>query len=530
MLMPDLADGEVHYVQGSAKEPYELKNVGGVYSCSCPAWRNAGGAIDRRTCKHLKAFRGEEAEIARVGDAAKGGKPASAPKKPKASGDDDGDEAAGDGAPPVLLAHRWENDQDLTGWWMSEKLDGVRAWWDGKQFLSRLGNAFIAPKWFTDGLPNHPLDGELWVARKEFQKCVSIVRRADAGEQWREVKYVVFDAPEVDGGFEARVEYIDKLLGGNKHDFAMPHEHVLCESIAHLKAELDRVEKLGGEGLMMRQPGSKYISGRSTTLLKVKTFHDAEGRVVAHEAGKGKHKGRLGALVVEMPDGTRFNVGTGFSDKERESPPEIGEIITYRYQELTKDGVPRFPSYVGLAIDKAAPTAPTTPKKVVEEAPTKPAIPIVKPKPVSVVDEGAAVRGVVKQLNDGWRHKRWADVEGALHEQCVIIRPDGTRLEGKGPCAASYKELTERTRIIRYSENDHRVDVWGSTAIASCRWEMSWVSGGKPQRSRGTETLALAKMDTVWRVVWRTMTEAPSHLTLGDDEPSDSSEGDPEED
>ena len=99
---------------------------------------------------------------------------------------------------------------------------------------------------------------------------------------------------------------------------------------------------------MLRRPGSFYESGRSHTLLKVKSFHDAEALVVAHLPGAGKHAGRLGALECTMPDGTQFSVGTGFSDAERSAPPPLGARITYRYQELSKDGVPRFPSFVGV--------------------------------------------------------------------------------------------------------------------------------------------------------------------------------------
>lgn len=102
---------------------------------------------------------------------------------------------------------------------------------------------------------------------------------------------------------------------------------------------------------MLRQPASAYESGRSTTLLKVKTFHDAEARVVEHLAGAGRHKGRLGALLVELPNGTRFSVGTGFSDAQRGSPPPIGSTITFRYQELTDGGVPRFPTFVRARVD-----------------------------------------------------------------------------------------------------------------------------------------------------------------------------------
>jgi DNA ligase-1 len=340
----DIADGETTWVQGSGKDPYELKNVGGVYSCSCPAWRNAGGPIDRRTCKHLKALRGADVELARVG----------APPEARAArpGRATGEEAA-EGA-PVLLAHAWEPHQDPTGWWMSEKLDGVRAYWDGRRFLSRLGNTFFAPDWFVAGLPETPLDGELWVGRKRFQDTVSVVRRADGGPQWRQLKYVVFDAPEVAGPFEERVGWLHAVAGS--HPSVQVVAHRACEGVDDLRAELARVEALGGEGLMLRQPGSAYVVGRSTTLLKVKTFHDAEGRVVGHEPGKGKHTGRLGALVVEMADGTRFNVGTGFTDDDRRSPPPVDSLVTYRFQELSRDGVPRFPTYVGLAVDKAGPT------------------------------------------------------------------------------------------------------------------------------------------------------------------------------
>jgi DNA ligase-1 len=246
---------------------------------------------------------------------------------------------------------------------MSEKLDGVRAYWDGETFVSRLGNSFIAPSWFTEDLPADTLDGELWVARKKFSRAISIVRSGDAGMDWKEVSFVVFDAPNAKGGFEDRSAHAQQVLARAATKHARWHDHVPCNGVEHLREELARVEALGGEGLMLRQPGSPYVVGRSTSLLKVKTFHDAEARVVDHAPGTGKHKGRTGALVVELADGTRFNVGTGLSDREREAPPEVGAIITFRYQELSDDGVPRFPSYVGERIDADQPSAREPPKK-----------------------------------------------------------------------------------------------------------------------------------------------------------------------
>ncbi len=348
--MPDLADGEAALVQGSGSNRYELKNTGGIYSCSCPAWRNQGHAIEKRTCKHLKAYRGEQAELDRIGLV----EPL---KREKAAGVGGAEKDEG---PPLLLAHSFELTQDPTGWWMSEKLDGVRAYWDGSRFVSRLGNAFHPPDWFVKGYPSIPLDGELFGGRKKFQRTVGLVKRQDKSDLWKELAYVVFDAPAVEGPFERRLEECKAHVRG---EFARVHEHAPCEGIDHLKSELARVEALGGEGLMLRKPGSRYEVGRSSTLLKVKTFHDAEARVVGHVAGAGRHKGRLGALMVSMPDGTRFKVGTGFSDDERRNPPAVEAIITYRYQELSDGGVPRFPSYVGVRADAKFESQPPLKKK-----------------------------------------------------------------------------------------------------------------------------------------------------------------------
>ncbi len=353
MATRDLADGETTLVQGSAAKPYTLKNQGGIYSCSCPAWLNQSMGLEARTCKHLKKLRGEEVELARVGAFA--GQVLTRSKAQESGGGGRKAAVAKETAPPVLLAHKWENDTDLTGWWMSEKLDGVRAYWDGQAFVSRLGNVYQAPTWFTEGLPDHPLDGELWVGRKLFQDTISIVRRFDKSDDWKKVSYVLFDAPAMDEPFEKRMEFLGGRFAKGNHPHAWTLEQQLCRGVDHLKEELARVEALGGEGLMMRQPTSRYVAGRSATLLKIKSFFDAEARVLGHAKGAGRHKGRLGALEVELPDGTLFSVGTGFSDAEREEPPAIGSIITFRYQELSKDGVPRFPSYVCVREDFAWP-------------------------------------------------------------------------------------------------------------------------------------------------------------------------------
>jgi DNA ligase-1 len=347
--MPDLEDGQSVEMSGSGSKPYVLKNTGGVYSCTCPAWRNQSIGIEKRTCKHLRKLRSDAAEEARIGSALPA-KPA-----PKADGEAQ--------APPLLLAESWDNVADPTGMWLSEKLDGVRAYFDGKQFLSRQGNLFHAPDWFLAGLPNVPLDGELWLGRKKFQRTVSIVRRQDKSDLWREITFVVFDAPALAKGFEERLAFVNDCLGQHQLAHVKAHEHTLCQGVDHLRHELARLEHLGGEGLMLRRPGSRYENGRSATLLKVKSFFDAEARVLQHLEGAGRHKGRLGALFVEMANGTRFSVGTGFSDAERDNPPPVGSLITYRYQELSEGGVPRFPSFVGIR-KSASPVAVTAKREV----------------------------------------------------------------------------------------------------------------------------------------------------------------------
>jgi DNA ligase-1 len=329
----DLADGESLEMQGSAARPYVLRNVGGVYSCTCPAWRNQSLGIEQRTCKHLRLLRGDEAEKTRVGELS-----GRSPKEPVEG-------------PGVLLAQSWDGELDLTGWWLSEKLDGVRAYWDGEKILSRAGNVFHAPDWFLESLPSEPLDGELFGGRKKFQDTVSIVRRMDKSDLWKKLQFVLFDAPDHEGTFEQRLarcgEVAEKI--GSPYYRALEHQECLGE--AHLREELARVEALGGEGLMARKPGSVYQRSRSFTLLKIKSFLDAEAIIVGYQAGTGRHKGRMGSLRVELPNGVQFSVGTGFSDKQRENPPAVGEVICFRYQELSRDGVPRFPSYAGMRID-----------------------------------------------------------------------------------------------------------------------------------------------------------------------------------
>ncbi|KAF3927018.1 hypothetical protein ABW21_db0202202 [Orbilia brochopaga] len=271
--------------------------------------------------------------------------------------DDDGAEAPQPPGskirPQLLLAEKWDQEDgiDPSGWWMSEKLDGVRAYWNGSTFLSREGNKFYAPDWFTRKFPTDiTLDGELTCGRGRFIDTVSIVKTQNAGDRWKFcVEYHVFDVPSIGNQrFEDRQTYLRKFLDKTRIKWVKYVDQTQVKDKDHVLEELDRVTELGGEGLMLREPKSKYIQKRSRTCLKVKTFHDAEAKVIGHEPGKGRNLGRCGALKCEMMDGSakKFKVGTGLDDKMRNNPPKVGTVITYRYFELTKDGVPRFPSFM----------------------------------------------------------------------------------------------------------------------------------------------------------------------------------------
>lgn len=230
-------------------------------------------------------------------------------------------------------------------------MDGVRAYWCGTALWTRQKNRISAPGWFLKTLPPHlPLDGELYAGRGNFQDAVSAVRKHEpVDSEWRTIRFHVFDAP--DNGaqpFEVRLAAIEQALG-SKHPYARVVQHEQCRSKEHLMQLLDKVVANGGEGLMLRQPHSHYEGKRSNTLLKVKRAYDAEARVEAHEQGKGRNANRLGALRCSMACGKVFKVGSGLSDAVRDNPPQIGSIITYRFNELTRSGVPRFPTFVRMS-------------------------------------------------------------------------------------------------------------------------------------------------------------------------------------
>ncbi len=245
----------------------------------------------------------------------------------------------------VLLPMVYEEDIDVTNWLMSEKLDGVRGYWNGEKLLSKNGIPFNPPADFTKNLPKFPLEGELWGGRNTFENTSSIVMRHEAHEGWLDLKFAIFDVPEARGSFEKRLNTAIQWFDKHPSQYAFVIIQKTVTGKDHLKEELSRVEMLGGEGLIVRKADSLYTTGRSAEILKVKNYYDMEATVIGHIEGTGRNLGRLGSILVELPDSKQFKIGTGFTDKDRNNPPPIGTIITFKYYGFYKSGIPKFPSF-----------------------------------------------------------------------------------------------------------------------------------------------------------------------------------------
>ena len=249
--------------------------------------------------------------------------------------------------PAILLAEVYREQVDVTKYLVSEKLDGVRAIWDGNTLRFRSGKEIKAPRWFVDGLPKRPLDGELWIKRGVFERLSGIVRKdvPDDGE-WRQVRYMIFERPGAPGTFRERAEAMRQIARDANVPWLREIEQFSVVDRNSLQKRFKEVVKAGGEGLMLHRADALYETGRSDTLLKMKPWEDAEAVVVGHVPGKGKYAGMLGALRLRAADGREFSVGTGFTDAQRLDPPALGSTVTYRYRDLTNSGMPRFSSFL----------------------------------------------------------------------------------------------------------------------------------------------------------------------------------------
>ena len=251
--------------------------------------------------------------------------------------------------PRLQLATKYQKSTAITDYWVSEKLDGVRGYWTGKQLLTRSGNVLSPPEWFVEHWPKVAMGGELWSGRGQFEQISACVRRKlSDGACWKNLKFMIFDLPQQTNNFTDRIATMKQLTQDNRSKYlAMIQQQKVANNI-DLYAWLDRVVDNNGEGLMLHLASATYQSGRSKNLLKLKKHLDAEAVVIGHSAGKGKYKGLLGALLVKTAEGVIFKVGTGLSDQQRKVAPKIGSVITYKYIGKTQRGVPRFASFLRI--------------------------------------------------------------------------------------------------------------------------------------------------------------------------------------
>lgn len=253
------------------------------------------------------------------------------------------------GKPELLLAQVYNDTVDVRQYWVSEKLDGVRAYWDGKQLISRGGNIIAAPNWFVAQFPADKLDGELWLGRNRFADTLSIVsKQQPVDSEWQQMRYYLFELPDAKGSFTERISALQRLIAQQNSRYLMLVPQFRLTDNAQLMAKLHELERAGAEGLMLHHQDALYKTGRSSDLLKLKTYQDSEAEVIGYRPGKGKYQGMVGALVVKTPDGKTFAIGSGLTDELRQTPPPLGAVVTYRYNGLTKHGLPRFARFLRL--------------------------------------------------------------------------------------------------------------------------------------------------------------------------------------
>ncbi|MDX1536959.1 DNA ligase [Arsukibacterium sp.] len=249
--------------------------------------------------------------------------------------------------PDLLLADVYNSNIDVQQYWVSEKLDGVRAFWDGEQLISRGGNVIAAPAWFVAGFPKQKLDGELWLGRNKFADTLSIVsKQQPVDSEWQHIRYYLFELPDAAGTFTERISEMQRLSQQYSSPYLLVVPQFRIHDTATLRAKLGELERAGAEGLMLHQQNALYKTGRSRDLLKLKTYQDTEAEVIGYRPGKGKYRGMAGALIVKTPEGKTFAIGSGLTDAMRQTPPPIGTVVTYRYNGLTKHGLPRFARFL----------------------------------------------------------------------------------------------------------------------------------------------------------------------------------------
>ncbi len=255
--------------------------------------------------------------------------------------------------PDLFLLRTYQKSKDVTDWVMSEKLDGMRAYWNGHQLVSRGGKIINAPEWFIRNFPPFELDGELWTKRNDFENIVSIVRRQQPDDRWSQITYRIFEVPKQTGGLLDRLSVLQLYLKERSQSSDQENlSHLLIipqikiKNQQHLDAFFQHVLSQGGEGVVIRDPVAIYQTGRLKNALKRKSYQDAECEVAGYQPGRGKYQGQVGALKCRLKNQSVIRIGSGLSDQQRKQPPAIGSVITFKYYGLTAKGLPRFPVFL----------------------------------------------------------------------------------------------------------------------------------------------------------------------------------------
>lgn len=243
----------------------------------------------------------------------------------------------------------YKEHHDIKNWLMSEKLDGIRAYWNGKELLTRKGKKIYAPKWFTKDFPNFELDGELWTKRDDFENIQSIVMDKTPSKSWKQITYNIFEVPNEKGDFLKRLNLAKNWIERKNISHVKVIEQIKIKDKKHLNNFLEKLILKKAEGVIVKNPKPKYFEGRSSNILKVKKFSDMEGVVVGiNISSKTKV---LKSLRVKLENGTIFNLGGGFTKNERKNPPKINDIVTFKYYGFTKYGKPKFASFLRVRED-----------------------------------------------------------------------------------------------------------------------------------------------------------------------------------
>lgn len=260
----------------------------------------------------------------------------------------------------LVKPSQYNPNQNLDGWVMSEKFDGIRAYWDGNQLFTKNGNVIHAPKSFTENLPSFELDGELWLGRQQFELTASVVLDKTPGMGWNRISYQVFEVPNQPGNLMQRLEVLLAYLKKHKSSHVQIIKQLPIKGHEQLERYMDSLIEQGAEGLVIRDSRLPYQIGRQASLQKLKPKYDAECTVKGYTNGKGKYTGKVGAIICELSEqqiqqsfsklkklDTRvIKIGSGLTDDFRSNPPKIGNQVTFQYMGYTNSGLPRFPVFL----------------------------------------------------------------------------------------------------------------------------------------------------------------------------------------